>query len=140
MAYTSLPKLPLPHQLDVLDGVQGLTADQITKIRANLLVNETAMNGFRQDLVAKIGVLYDVVANSTTMTDTLVDFYFNLYSHCDGSLREFIRSKLACHFKENLREVVQAHDIPRAERDAQEERKSVSWAETTICARGWTLP
>ena len=28
---------------------------------------------------------------------------------------------MACHFKENLRDVVQAHDIPRAERDAQEE-------------------
>ena len=49
-----------------------------------------------------------------------MNFYFDLYGHVDGALRELIRSKLSTLFKATLRDTGQGKDEPGEERDADQ--------------------
>ena len=77
------------------------------------MVNEQALEGYRQKLVMDVGKLYDKMAGSIVNIDALLAFYFELFGHCDGSLRDLVRSKLAMLFKGPYKEGVQGLDMSR---------------------------
>ena len=129
LAYVSLPSFTLPHLMDVLDGCKNATQvcyvtckyvinlsilqEDADTIRKNVLVNSQALDGYRLKVVDDVAKLYDNMSAGVVSIDAMLGFYFELYGHCDGSIRDLIRSKMASLFRNNLKDAVQGLDIPR---------------------------
>ena len=64
-------------------------------------------------MVTDVGNLYDQMAASLVGIDGMIAFYLELYAHCDGSLRDLVRSKLSTLFKQQHRDSVQGLDMSR---------------------------
>ena len=99
--------------MDVTDGCRGLTEEDADTIRKNQLVNSQALEAYKANLEEKVGGLYDQMAGSIVGIDAMVSFYLELYAHCDGSLRDLVRYKLAGLFRPRLRDSAQGNDLSR---------------------------
>ena len=44
----------------------------------------------KQDLIKKVGHLYEQFTTGLSTIDALLAFYMELYAHCDGSMLELI--------------------------------------------------
>ena len=64
-------------------------------------------------MVNKFGQLYDTMSNGLVRVDSLAAFYFELYTHIDGSLRDLVRSKLSSLFVPQLRDNARGSDLKR---------------------------
>ena len=115
--------------MDVLDGCKNVTQvcyvtckyvinlsilqEDADTIRKNVLVNSQALDGYRLKVVDDVAKLYDNMSAGVVSIDAMLGFYFELYGHCDSSIRDLIRSKMASLFRNNLKDAVQGLDIPR---------------------------
>ena len=55
--------------------------------------------------------------------DSMLSFYWDLYGHCDGTIRELICNKLSTLLKSTLQDTVQGNDKKRDARDEEEQGK-----------------
>ena len=113
LSYTCRPTFPLPLLLDVTEGCKNLTTEDYEIIANNVQINSQVLEKYRTDLVGKVGDLYDRAASGFNYIDSSITFYLELYAHCDGSMRDLVRSKLATLFHQRLRDAVQGHDLSR---------------------------
>ena len=121
LSYTCLPSFELPHIMDILEGTRGVSVDDADIIRKNQLVNTQALEGYRRDMIDKVAKLYDNMAAGIVGVDAMINFYFELYGHCDGSLRDLVRSKLSNLFVPAIRNEARGTGLTRSERDVLEE-------------------
>ena len=103
LAYTALPSFQLPQLMDVMDGCH-LSAEDYETIKNNQDINNRAMEDYRRQMIDNFGKLYDTMSKGVVAVDAMVQYYLQLYGHCDGSLRGLIRTKLSTLFTANLRD------------------------------------
>ena len=72
-----------------------------------------ALGAYRQKMVQDAAHLYDNMSAGVVSIDALLGFYFELYGHCDGNLRDLVRSKMACLFQGQFKEGVQGLLVSR---------------------------
>ena len=74
---------------------------ELTQEQAELVVNE--MESYRYDVGSSFMELLTSHTEFLNSTEDLLIFYSDLYSHCDGSIRELIREKMASIFKKDVK-------------------------------------
>ena len=62
-----------------------------------------AMEQYRVDMGKKFVSLYSSISDAINNMEDLMIFHFDLWSHCDASMKELLRSKLACLFRHDVR-------------------------------------
>ena len=99
--------------MNVLDGCKNLTSEDYDIIMNNVGVNTQALEGHRQAMVSNVGKLYDVMSRGIVTIDSHLNFYFQMYGHLDGTLRDLIRSKLATLFNPRVRDEAKGAELSR---------------------------
>ena len=97
---------PMPELMDPLTGVEGVDPVMRAVIESNNKVNRTAMRGFYEKAVANFNTFYFGVKDAVLKTDSLNQFYMDLFGHVDGSIRELARAKAVQLFKPSVRSAV----------------------------------
>ena len=87
--------LPRPDINDLCDKAR------LTEEQAELVVKE--LEAYRSDVGKSFMELLNSHIEFLSSTEDLLIFYSDLYSHCDGSLRELIRKKVASLFKQDVK-------------------------------------
>ena len=62
-----------------------------------------AMEEYRVTMGKKFVSLYSSISDAINNMEDLMIFHFDLWSHCDASMKELLRSKLACLFRNDVR-------------------------------------
>ena len=61
------------------------------------------MEEYRVTMGKKFVSLYSSISDAINNMEDLMIFHFDLWSHCDASMKELLRSKLACLFRNDVR-------------------------------------
>ena len=107
LTYQQLPGLPLPlSSVDTL--LQGTSVSVSDKeiITTNYLAMEASLKEHQRDQSNKLGLFMDTVVGSVNRLDSFLGFHMDLYSHCDGELKDMMRDKAATLFNPSYRAAV----------------------------------
>ena len=89
--------MPIPAEL--LDSIDWSRNDDKDKII-------DAMEEYRLTMGKKMVFLYSSISDALNNMEDLLIFHFDLWSHCDASMKELLRSKLAALFKNDVRDEI----------------------------------
>ena len=87
--------LPRPDISDLVDQAK-LTEEQAEQVVATL-------EAYRSSVGKSFMGLFESYTEFLNSTEDFLIFYSDLYSHCDGSLRELLREKMASLFKRDVK-------------------------------------
>ena len=93
---------PLPHQMDVTDGVE-LDIAALAIIKANQETNRLALEGYHQKVKEDFQTFYSNVSSSSLSLDNNLTLTAELIGHVDGTLTDLARNKLLSIFKGRAR-------------------------------------
>ena len=99
--------LPQPEFKNIFEGVSGsISQDDYDTLTANARFNFDAMTAYRTSVMDHYLELFQCVKEHVNRIDDSLGFHFDLYSHVDASIRDFLRSRLVACLKPEFRKDV----------------------------------
>ena len=100
--------MPIPAEL--LDSIDWSRDDDKDKII-------DAMEEYRIVMGKKFVSFYSSISDAINNMEDLMIFHFDLWSHCDASMKELLRSKLASLFKNDVRNEILSSLNSKSDKD-----------------------
>ena len=114
--------MPLPVLKTTLAGVSdGLSEADRDIIRNNERELSNEIMEYRKSVVHHYMALFNLIATKFGRCDGWFNFYWDMYGHCDATLKDLIRSKFASLFKPEVRKELLGRNLSREERNKSRE-------------------
>ena len=107
--------MPLPTIMDTRDGAE-LSEEASRVVHANHEINIKLIKEYRDASVKNWEGVYEVARTNVLKVEAELQFYMELYSHCDGAMRDLIKERLLTLFRPNLRGAVAGNNLPQDKR------------------------
>lgn len=107
--------MPLPTIMDPRDGAE-LSEEASRVVHANHEINIKLIKEYRDASVKNWEGVYEVARTNVLKVEAELQFYMELYSHCDGAMRDLVKERLLTLFRPNLRGAVAGNNLPQDKR------------------------